>query len=72
MTLAELEARVAGLEQEVERLRRKVEGKPPAEHLRSWFRDSGRFANDSDFDEIVRLGREYRESLRPGPEEVEA
>lgn len=71
MTLAELEARVVGLERELDRLRRKVEGMPPAEHLRSWFRDSGRFANDSDFDEIVRLGREYRESLRPATGEAE-
>lgn len=71
MTLAELEARVAGLEQEIERLRRKVEGKFPAQHLRSWFRDTGRFANDPDFDEIVRLGREYRESLRPASDESE-
>jgi hypothetical protein len=28
--------------------------------------DAGRFANDPIFDEMVRLGREYRESLRPG------
>jgi hypothetical protein len=26
---------------------------------------AGRFANDPGFEEMVRLGREYRESLRP-------
>jgi hypothetical protein len=30
-----------------------------------WDRVAGRFENDPAFDEIVRLGREYRESLRP-------
>jgi hypothetical protein len=33
-----------------------------------WERVAGRFENDPTFDEIVRLGREYRESLRPEDE----
>jgi hypothetical protein len=33
-----------------------------------WERIAGRFENDPAFDEIVRLGREYRESLRPKDE----
>jgi hypothetical protein len=30
-----------------------------------WERIAGRFENDPTFDEIIRLGREYRESLSP-------
>jgi hypothetical protein len=33
-----------------------------------WERIAGRFENDPTFDEIVRLGREYRESQRPKDE----
>jgi hypothetical protein len=33
---------------------------------RKWWVDSaGRFANDPVFDEIVRLGQQYRRSLKP-------
>jgi hypothetical protein len=35
-----------------------------------WVDHAGRFANDPVFDEIVRLGREYRESLRPKQRKV--
>jgi len=34
-------------------------------------RHSGRFKDDSDFEEMVRLGREYRESFRPPEDEFE-
>jgi hypothetical protein len=30
-----------------------------------WERIAGRFENDPVFDEVVRLGKEYRESQRP-------
>jgi len=64
MTLKELEARVAALEKEVGRLRKQLPA--PAEQRHWWHDDAGRFENDPVFDEIVRLGKEYRESLRPG------
>jgi hypothetical protein len=64
MTLKELEARVAALEQEVGQLRARL---PAPEKQRHWWHDdAGRFANDPVIEEIARLGREYRESLRPG------
>jgi hypothetical protein len=62
MTTAELEARLTALEKTVEELRAQVS--PPVRHW--WHDEAGRFAGDPVFDEIVRLGREYRESLRPG------
>lgn len=64
MTVAELEKRVAALEKAVAELQGNAE--PTPENQRHWWRDdAGRFANDPVFDEIVRLGREYRESLHP-------
>lgn len=64
MTLKELETRLEALEKEVAQLRTRM---PTPETQRHWWHlDAGRFENDPVFDEIVRLGKEYRESLRPG------
>ena len=64
MTLAELEKRLTALEQTVAQLLNK-EMPSPQTQRHWWHDDAGRFANDPVFDEIVRLGREYRESLHP-------
>jgi hypothetical protein len=61
MTIAQLERRVSKLERLVDELSQRSATKP----LGGWRKSLGRFANDPVFDEIVRLGREYRESLRP-------
>ena len=56
-----LERRVAKLEQEVALLTSRT----TEQRDRPWWeRIAGRFENDQAFDEIVRLGREYRNSLR--------
>ena len=57
-----LEKRVSQLEHEVSLLKSQVTGQSGQPW---WERIAGRFENDAAFDEIVRLGREYRESLRP-------
>jgi hypothetical protein len=64
MTLAELEKRVAALEKAIAEIQCKL-NPPPSEQRHWWRDDAGAFANDPVFDEIVRLGREYRESLHP-------
>jgi len=58
VTIVELEQRVHQLEREVDELRRIVK---PADSRRAMLAGFGMFANDPDFDEIVRLGREYRQ-----------
>jgi hypothetical protein len=55
-----IESRVAALEQEVAELKRAMHDSPQTDN---WFDQlSGRFKDDPDFAEIVRLGREYRQS----------
>lgn len=64
MTLSELAKRVEALEKAVAELQGKVPPQP-GKQFPWWIATAGRFANDPVFDEIVRLGAEYRESLRP-------
>ena len=55
----EIETRVATLESEIETLKEKlakIERTPTV----WWQQISGTFADDADFDEAMRLGREYR------------
>lgn len=63
MKLPELERRLTALEKSVEELQ--AQARNAADPARPWWRDGKSFANDPVFEEIVRLGREYRESLRP-------
>ncbi len=74
MTLQELEARVVALEQAVADLQARAAGPngqqqpagtDPATQRHWWRDDAGAFADDPGFEEMVRLGREYRESLHP-------
>ncbi len=60
-----LEQRVAQLERDVSQLKA---GSTDRSREPWWERIAGRFENDPVFDEIVRLGKEYRESLRPEDE----
>jgi hypothetical protein len=64
----QLEERVALLEAEVARLKSKVE-----KNLSSrpwWGKIAGTFADDPTYEEAMRLGREYRDSLRSDSSEV--
>ena len=58
MTLQQLEQRLIDLERQVTELQREVRPLRPFANANDTF---GLFANDPEFDEIVRLGREYRE-----------
>jgi hypothetical protein len=60
--LQELQARVAQLEDQVSRL---AAERRPRNAQPWWERIAGRFENDPIFDEIVQLGREYRQSQQP-------
>jgi hypothetical protein len=66
MTLSALEKRVAALEGELAALRRKIETKGTSDPW--WERIAGTFAHDPIYEEAMKLGRKYRESLRPKKE----
>lgn len=64
MAVPEIELRVAALEAKVEELQRSLQAVAP--DTRPWWEHVvGAFADDPAFEEAMRLGREYRESLRP-------
>jgi hypothetical protein len=56
----QLEERLTLLEAEVDRLKRKIEPNPA--DLPWWEKIAGTFAENSAYDEAMKLGREYRES----------
>lgn len=58
-TVTTLEARIEALERQVTELRNRI---TLGGRTKDWRRTIGMFANDPVFDEIVRLGREWRES----------
>ncbi|HWN97586.1 MAG TPA: hypothetical protein VNT99_21335 [Methylomirabilota bacterium] len=61
MTLIQIEKRVKALETTVQQLAQQA----PLSG-RGWYRtNSGRFANDPVFNEIVKLGRAYRKTQAP-------
>jgi len=65
-TNVELESRVSILEAKVERLQRQLKAVVP--DGRPWWQQiAGTFADDPIYEEAMRLGHEYRESLRPKP-----
>jgi hypothetical protein len=58
MTLQQLEQRIRELEEKFQNLEKRI---PPDTPPRRWRKTFGMFANDPDFDEVLRLGREFRE-----------
>jgi hypothetical protein len=62
--------RISRLEEQVAHLLRQVDGQPHAPETAWWKKVVGVFQDDAEFDEAMRLGRAYRESLRPEAEEA--
>lgn len=58
MAIGDLEARIAAIEIELQRLRQ-LTNLPP----QSWLELYGAYADDPTFDEAMRLGREHREQV---------
>jgi hypothetical protein len=66
MAVAQIEQRVAALEADVARLKEQLESAVPPRG--DWLDEIyGAFADDPHFEEAMRMGRAYRESLRPKP-----
>jgi hypothetical protein len=61
--MASVEERLARIEKEIEALKTKL---PVDESKTDWLsKVNGTFKDDPDFDEIVRIGKEFRDSDRP-------
>ena len=66
MSTSEIEARLTLLETEVARLKQQL---PLSEQQSPWWEKIlGTFADDPIYDEAMRLGQQYRQSLRPTEE----
>ena len=63
MTSGKLEERVAAPEAELASLKSKLEGLSPSTPW--WERIAGTFENDPVYQKAIKLGREYRRSLKP-------
>ncbi len=63
MSPSALEKRVAALEQELTKLKKRVETVEPGRPW--WERIAGTFEKDSIYEQAMKLGREYRKSLGP-------
>lgn len=67
-----IEERVAALEAEVAQLKQKQDAETlPPTNLPWWERIYGQFADSKEYEEAMRLGREYREALRPKDDEAD-
>lgn len=64
-----LEERVTALENQVQRLTQALA--PEAISRDGWESTVGMSANDAEFDEMIRLGAEYRRSLRPAADDAD-
>lgn len=65
MANSNLALRMADVEAKLEQLTQKIENRDQEVQLPWWHKISGTFANDPAHAEAMKLGRKYRESLRP-------
>ncbi len=64
MTTQQLEARLATLEEQMLQVKRLLITKEETSQMPWWDKIAGSFADDPDFDEAERLGREWRKSAQ--------
>lgn len=69
MATGTLEERVTAVEQELAQLKQLLQSETTPATIPWWDKIAGTFAKSEHYDEAMRLGREYRESLRPRDDE---
>lgn len=72
MAARTLEERMTAMEQEIARLKLELQAVKPQETIPWWQQISGVFKDCPEFDEAMRLGREWRESQRMDYDEDDA
>ena len=65
MATTSIEERLAAVEAELAELKTQVAANKAATPIPWWEQRFGAFANSKEYEEAARLGRKYRESLRP-------
>ena len=65
MATGSLEERVTAIEAELARLKKQLAAEKPNSDLPWYEKIFGTFADSEEYEEAMRLGRKYRESLRP-------
>ena len=65
MATLEIEERLTTVEKELAQIKQQLAVEKAPSVIPQWEKIFGTFANSEGFEEAVRLGREYRESLRP-------
>ena len=69
MPTSSIEERLTAIEQELAQIRTLLAKEETASPLPWWEKIAGTFAGSQEYEEAMRLGREYRESLRPKDDE---
>jgi hypothetical protein len=69
MAAETLEERMTAVEGELAQLKQQLQTATPAAPRPWWEKIAGTFAQSEHYDAAMRLGREYRESLRPADAE---
>ena len=65
MQTPSVEERLTAIEKELAQIKAQLVTNKPQPAVHPWDKVFGSFADSEGFEEAVRLGREYRESLRP-------
>ncbi|HZT42399.1 MAG TPA: hypothetical protein VFA07_09415 [Chthonomonadaceae bacterium] len=69
MPAPSIEERLTAIEKELEQIKQQLETNPSQTNAPWWEQIFGTFANSEAYDEAMRLGHEYRVSLRPKDDE---
>jgi hypothetical protein len=69
MPATSLEERIKVLEAELKEIKQRLDRESSTSPLPWWKKIVGVYRDDPEFEEAVRLGREYRDSLRPSDDE---
>jgi hypothetical protein len=69
MTTISVEERLAAVKKELAELKQQFDKAKSQSRVPWWEKIAGTFADSEDYEEAMRLGREYRESLRPKDDE---
>jgi hypothetical protein len=69
MATISIEERLTAVEKELAQLKQQLASEKSQVPLPWWEKIFGTFANSEGYEEAMRLGREYRESLRPKEDE---